>query len=79
MNINSNIGHTIGRTPLVALKILTADLKANILAKLEFFNPLGSVKDRIGRSMIEAAEITGELEENITASGDTSPPAAIPA
>ncbi len=72
MNINSNIGHTIGRTPLVALKILTADLKANILAKLEFFNPLGSVKDRIGRSMIEAAEITGELKPGGTIIEPTS-------
>jgi len=62
MNINSDIGHTIGHTPLVLLKCLTDGLEAKVLAKLEFFNPLGSVKDRIGRSMIEAAEVAGALK-----------------
>jgi len=62
MNINSDIGHTIGHTPLVLLKFLTDGLEAKVLAKLEFFNPLGSVKDRIGRSMIEAAEVAGALK-----------------
>jgi cysteine synthase A len=62
MKINSDIGHTIGHTPLVLLKRLTAGLEAKVLAKLEFFNPLGSVKDRIGRSMIEAAEVAGALK-----------------
>jgi cysteine synthase A len=61
MRIVSEIGHTIGNTPLVLLRRLTAGLKARILAKLEFFNPLGSVKDRIGRSMIDAAETAGKL------------------
>ncbi len=62
MDIKSTIGHTIGSTPLVELKSVTAGVRAKVLAKLEFFNPLGSVKDRIGRSMIEAAELSGELQ-----------------
>lgn len=61
MRIASEIGDTIGNTPLVLLRRLTAGLDARILAKLEFFNPLGSVKDRIGRSMIDAAEAAGNL------------------
>ena len=62
MRINTDIGHTIGRTPLVQLKNIAKGLNTKILAKLEFFNPLGSVKDRIGRSMIEAAEIDNKLK-----------------
>lgn len=62
MKINTDIGHTIGRTPLVQLKNIGKRLNSKILAKLEFFNPLGSVKDRIGRSMIEAAEIDNKLK-----------------
>ena len=61
MRIASEIGNTIGNTPLVLLRRLTAGLNVRILAKLEFFNPLGSVKDRIGRSMIDAAEAAGKL------------------
>lgn len=56
MKILDNIQSTVGKTPLVKLNHVTAGAKANILAKLEFFNPLGSVKDRIAKSMIEAAE-----------------------
>jgi cysteine synthase A len=62
MKINTDIGHTIGFTPLVQLKNIAKGLGTKILAKLEFFNPLGSVKDRIGRSMIEAAEVQGQLK-----------------
>ena len=62
MKINTDIGHTVGRTPLVQLKNIAKGLGTRILAKLEFFNPLGSVKDRIGRSMIEAAEVEGKLK-----------------
>jgi cysteine synthase A len=62
MKINTDIGHTIGFTPLVQLKNIGKGLGAKILAKLESFNPLGSVKDRIGRSMIEAAEVEGKLK-----------------
>jgi len=72
MDIKSTVGHTIGNTPLVELKILTAGARATVLAKLEFFNPLGSVKDRIGRSMIEAAELSGELKPGGTIIEPTS-------
>src|SRR5437016_12750698 len=59
-----SIIETIGDTPLVRLNRLPAmhGVKANILAKLEFFNPIGSVKDRIGVSMIEAMERAGVLD-----------------
>lgn len=56
MQIFPDINTTIGRTPLVRLNNLAEGLEADVLAKLEFFNPLGSVKDRIAVSMIEAAE-----------------------
>lgn len=61
--IYDSIVDTIGSTPLVRLSRLAADegVEAEILAKLEFFNPLGSVKDRIGVSMIEALERDGKV------------------
>ncbi|MFO8084866.1 MAG: cysteine synthase A [Desulfobacterales bacterium] len=61
MKIFSDIQSTIGQTPLVRLNRIAKNAKAQILAKLEFFNPLGSVKDRIASSMIEAAEIEGAI------------------
>jgi len=61
MRIYSNVEHTIGATPLVRLNRLGDGLKAKIFAKLEYFNPLGSVKDRIAASMIEAAEKDGKI------------------
>jgi cysteine synthase A len=60
--IYSSIVDTVGRTPLVRLNRVTEGLDASILLKCEFFNPLGSVKDRIGRAMIEAAEQAGILK-----------------
>jgi cysteine synthase len=62
--IFDSIIDTIGDTPLVRLPRLTAELKpkGEVLAKLEFFNPLASVKDRIGASMIEAMEVQGVLK-----------------
>ena len=57
----NNIVETVGRTPLVKLNRVTAGIDATIALKCEFFNPLGSVKDRIGMSMIEAAEREGKL------------------
>lgn len=63
--IYSSIDQTVGNTPLVELKKLAEahGSKARILAKLEFFNPLASVKDRIGVAMIDALEAAGKLGE----------------
>jgi cysteine synthase len=61
MNFSESIVHTIGNTPLVRLNRITQGIGATVLAKLEFFNPLGSVKDRIGYSMIAAAERDGRI------------------
>jgi cysteine synthase len=55
----SNIVETVGQTPLVRLNRVTLGLEATVAIKCEFFNPLGSVKDRIGMAMIEAAEREG--------------------
>jgi len=61
MNIFPGIQNTIGSTPLVRMRNITQGANCDILAKLEFFNPLGSVKDRIAASMIEAAEKDGKI------------------
>ncbi len=76
--IYDSIIDTIGATPLVRVKRLAeqAGCKAEILAKLEFFNPLASVKDRIGLAMVEAAERSGRLKPTTTLIEPTS---AIPA
>ncbi len=62
MAIFNNIAETVGHTPLVRLQRMGGDLHAEILLKLEFRNPLNSVKDRIGKAMIEAAEADGSLK-----------------
>ena len=62
--IYNDIVETVGRTPLVRLNHVTAGVPATILLKCEFFNPLGSVKDRIGMSMIEDAERRGVLKKD---------------
>ena len=62
MKFHSIISSTIGSTPLVRLNRTLNDSDAKILAKLEFFNPLGSIKDRIAASMIEAAEVEGHID-----------------
>jgi cysteine synthase A len=62
--IYQDITETIGRTPLVRLNRVTQGLPATVVAKVEAFNPLGSVKDRIGLSMIEAAEAQGLIHED---------------
>ena len=61
MKYHSTISSTIGATPLVRLNRINADVDAEIFAKLEFFNPLGSVKDRIAASMIAAGELDGSI------------------
>ena len=60
--IYNNIVETVGHTPLVKLNRVTAGLNATVALKCEFFNPLGSVKDRIGMAMIEDAERRGILK-----------------
>ena len=64
MSIQASILETIGSTPLVRLNRLTEGLEATVAVKGEFFNPLGSVKDRIGRAMIDAAERDGRIDQN---------------
>jgi len=72
--IFDSILDTIGDTPLIRLPRLSAKLKpkGEVLAKLEFFNPIGSVKDRIGVSMIEAMEAQGLIKEGTTIVEPTS-------
>ena len=67
-----DINSTIGSTPLIRLNTIGSELEAEILAKFEFFNPLGSVKDRIGISMIEAAEKKGLINTETTIVEPTS-------
>ena len=62
MKYYSIISSTIGSTPLVRLNRMAEGIDARIYCKLEFFNPLGSVKDRIAASMIEAAEVEGLID-----------------
>jgi cysteine synthase A len=61
-HIYSDITQAVGRTPLVRLNRVTDGTAATVLAKLEFYNPAGSVKDRIGVAIIDAAEKSGELK-----------------
>ena len=70
--IYNNIVETVGHTPLVKLNRVTAGLPATIALKCEFFNPLGSVKDRIGMAMIEDAETKGILKADTTIVEPTS-------
>jgi cysteine synthase A len=67
-----NIVETVGSTPLVKLNRITAGIQATIAIKCEFFNPLGSVKDRIGKSMIDAAERDGIINKDTTIVEPTS-------
>jgi len=63
MAIYNNAAETVGHTPLIRLNRIGADIDAEIIAKCEFYNPLNSVKDRIGKAMIEAAETDGSLKK----------------
>ncbi len=70
--IFNNITETIGGTPLVRINRLIPEGHATVLAKLEYFNPLSSVKDRIGLAMIEAGEIAGKINKDTTIVEPTS-------
>lgn len=70
--IYNNITETIGHTPLVRVNRLTEGLTAEVLVKVESFNPMSSIKDRIGLAMIEAAEENGLIGKNTTIVEPTS-------
>ena len=70
--IYDSIVDTIGNTPLVRINSLTKSTGATVVAKVEAFNPLGSVKDRIGAAMIEDAEKSGRLKPGMTIIEPTS-------
>lgn len=72
MKIADDITKLVGSTPLVRLDRIASGLKAHLVAKLEFFNPLSSVKDRIGVSMIENAEKKGLIKKDTTIIEPTS-------
>ena len=72
MNIYDSIIDTVGNTPLVKLQKITGDSKSHVLAKLEFFNPASSIKDRIAVSMVNEAEKSGALKPNGTIIEPTS-------
>ena len=65
MNVYKSVSELIGKTPLLELTNIekTLGLKSKILAKLEYFNPAGSVKDRVALKMIEDAEENGTLKK----------------
>ncbi len=66
IEIPANVSDLVGRTPMVSLTRLTAGLGAEVIGKLEAYNPAGSVKDRIGVAMIAAAEAEGRIEPGVT-------------
>ncbi|MBF0585811.1 cysteine synthase A [Prosthecochloris sp. N3] len=72
MNIYDNITQTVGRTPLVRIQRLAGECSGRLLAKIESFNPLSSVKDRVGVAMIEDAERSGRIRQGTTIVEPTS-------
>ena len=72
MKVHEHISEVVGGTPLVRLRSVTAGLDATVLAKVEYLNPGGSVKDRVALRMVEAAEASGELRPGGTIVEPTS-------
>jgi cystathionine beta-synthase len=62
MNIKNNILETIGNTPLIRLNNITRSLPCQVLAKVDYFNPGNSIKDRMALKMVEVAEQEGKLQ-----------------
>ena len=62
MTLYNNITEIVGNTPLVKINNITDGAKANVFAKLEFYNPTSTVKDRIGIAIVDAAEKSGQLK-----------------
>jgi len=71
-NIHNSITETVGNTPLIRLNRITEGCRATVVAKLESFNPLSSVKDRIALNMINEAEKTGSIKQGTTIIEPTS-------
>lgn len=71
MKIRNNILETIGKTPIIKINNLN-DGKANVFAKVEYFNPAGSIKDRVALNLIESAEKLGLIDKNTTIIEPTS-------
>jgi len=72
MKISKDVTQLVGNTPLVMLNRVTHGCKATVVAKLEFYNPLSSVKDRIAVAMVDEAEKTGKLKSGATVVEPTS-------
>lgn len=72
MNIKNNILETIGNTPLIKLNKITKDLPCTVLAKVDYFNPGNSIKDRMALKMVEVAEAEGKLKPGGTIIEGTS-------
>src|SRR5258707_15175113 len=72
MNIKNNILETIGNTPLIRLNRITKDLPCQVFAKVDYFNPGNSVKDRMALKMVKVAEKEGKLNPGRTIIEGTS-------
>lgn len=72
MPIFDSVTELVGRTPLIRLSKLSKDLPGHVIGKAEYFNPMSSVKDRIGKAMIEDAEQSGKLYQGVTVIEPTS-------
>ena len=71
-NIHDSVLSVVGNTPLVRLNRMKGEFKCNLMAKVEFVNPGGSVKDRIAKHIIDQAEASGELKPGGTIVEGTS-------